>query len=70
MNLVYSAADVQSSPEDKAMKRELGEQTKHVTEKVSEGREGRGGEGREKGGEEGGEEREEEEGGGRRKDNI
>ena len=37
MNLVYSAADVQGSPDEKAMKRELGEQAKHVTEKVSNG---------------------------------
>ena len=45
VNLVYSSADVQMNPDDMAVKRELADQAKSVTEKVSEcvcegGREG------------------------------
>ena len=34
VNLVYTSADVQMNPEDQAVKRELGDQAKSVTEKV------------------------------------
>ena len=36
VNLVYSSADVQMNPDDMAVKRELADQAKSVTEKVSE----------------------------------
>ena len=34
VNLVYSSADVQMNPDDKAVKRELADRAKSVTEKV------------------------------------
>ena len=49
VNLVYSASDVQVSPDDKTVKRELADRAKSVTEKVRmmtgrrEGRKGREG---------------------------
>ena len=34
VNVVYTSADVQMNPEDQAVKRELGDHAKSVTEKV------------------------------------